>query len=252
MSTVLKASFPKIKIFDTRKAMGESAAAEVAVQIRNILKKRSEINMVFAAAPSQNEFLASLVKRDLPWKKINAFHMDEYVGLDQEAPQGFGNFLKVAIFSQQPFKSVNYLKGNEANPAVETERYTNLLKKYPIDIVCLGIGENGHLAFNDPPVADFEDPEQVKLVKLDEDCRSQQVNDGCFENISQVPTHALTLTIPALLSAPYLFCMVPGRRKANAVYNTMNKPISHAFPSTVLRTHPETVIFLDRESSSLL
>jgi glucosamine-6-phosphate deaminase len=252
MSTITNLANPKIEIFETRKIMSENAAAQVGLQIRNLLKNRSEINMVFAAAPSQNEFLSALITLDLPWEKINAFHMDEYVGLDKEAPQGFGNFLKESLFGLHQFKTVNYLNGNETDPSVETERYTGLLKNHPIDIVCLGIGENGHLAFNDPPVADFEDKQLVKLVELDEACRMQQVNDGCFVNISQVPTHALTLTIPALMAAPFLFCIVPGNRKAEAVYNTINKPISTAFPSTILRTHPNTVLFLDNESSSLL
>jgi len=252
MSTTLKLTLPNVKIFDSRAVMGESAAAEVALKINELLKIRPEINMIFAAAPSQNEFLAAFIKHDLPWEKINAFHMDEYIGLDQDAPQGFGNFLKSRLFGLRNFKTVNYLDGNENHSEVEIKRYSKLLEKYPVDIVCLGIGENGHLAFNDPPVADFEDKDLVKLVRLDEDCRNQQVNDGCFANIGQVPTQALTLTIPALLNAQYLFCIVPGYRKANAVYNTMNKPIRHAFPSTVLRTHPGAIIFLDLESSSLL
>ncbi|UKT66120.1 glucosamine-6-phosphate deaminase [Pedobacter mucosus] len=252
MSTITNSLYPKIEIFETRKMMGENAAEKVALKIIKVLESRSEINIVFAAAPSQDEFLAAFIKQNLPWEKINAFHMDEYVGLDKEAPQGFGNFLRDRIFGLHNFKSVHYLNGNEANPSIETERYTQLLKNHPVDMVCLGIGENGHLAFNDPPVADFEDKQAVKLVELDEACRQQQVNDGCFSDIEQVPTHALTLTIPSLINAKYLFCIVPGIRKAEAVFNTLDKPISHEFPSTILRNHDETIIFLDRESSSLL
>lgn len=252
MSISTELSNLKIEIFETRVLMGKNAAVQVGMQIRNLLKSRSEVNMIFAAAPSQDEFLSAFVQLDLPWGKINAFHMDEYAGLDKDAPQGFGNFLKDRIFSQQAFKSINYLNGNETNTSLEIARYARLLEDYPVDIICLGIGENGHLAFNDPPVANFEDKQLVKLVELDEACRRQQVNDGCFLSLDQVPTHALTLTIPTLLAARYLFCIVPGLRKADAVYNTLNKPISHAFPSTILRTHPETTIFLDLDSSSLL
>ena len=166
--------------------------------------------MIFAAAPSQNDVLLALTEdKSIDWTRVNAFHMDEYVGLPKDAPQGFGNFLSAHIFSLAPFKSVNYIDCTAENPEAECERYAELLKNNPTDIVVMGIGENGHIAFNDPWVADFNDEKWVKVVPLDEVCRNQQVNDGCFAHVDEVPTHALTLTVPTLVRAPWLFCIVP-------------------------------------------
>ncbi len=232
--------------------MGESAATAVVAKINALLKVQREVNIIFAAAPSQNEFLAAFITKDVEWNHINAFHMDEYIGLHPDAPQAFGNFLMDRIFSKLPFKSINYLNGNAADIDKECNRYQNLLTQYPPDIVCLGIGENGHLAFNDPPVADFNDPKLVKQVELDLACRQQQVNDGCFQSLEEVPTHALTLTIPSLLSATYLSVVVPGPAKAQAVYNTLNANIDELNPATILRTHTNTVLYLDKASSALI
>ncbi len=232
--------------------MGESAATAVAAKITALLKAQPEVNIIFAAAPSQNEFLVAFVTKDIQWNCINAFHMDEYIGLHADAPQAFGNFLKDRIFSKLPFKSINYLNGNATDVDKECTRYQNLLTQYPPDIVCLGIGENGHLAFNDPHVADFNDPKLVKQVKLDLACRQQQVNDGCFTTIDEVPSHALTLTIPALLSANYLSAVVPGPAKAQAVYNTLNAEVNELNPATILRTHHDVILYLDKASSALI
>jgi glucosamine-6-phosphate deaminase len=242
----------EVKIFNSRVLMGEQAASNVAQKINQLLAIQPKVNIIFAAAPSQNEFLAALTTQNIDWSRINAFHMDEYIGLSKDAPQGFGNFLKSRIFGLLPFKTINYLNGNAFDIKDECLRYQNLLNEYPTDIVCMGIGENGHLAFNDPPVADFNDPEMVKEVELEEMCRQQQVNDGCFETIDDVPTHALTLTIPALIKAPYLSLVVPGPSKSQAVYNTLNKPVNESHPSTILTTHPDAVLYLDMDSSNLL
>ena len=239
-----------VKIYETRKEMGEAAAERVAEKINELLAQKEEVNMIFAAAPSQNEVIETLIKKEIDWSRINAFHMDEYIGLGDDAPQSFGNFLKEKIFGRVPFKSVYYLNGNTPNPKEECERYAGLLKKYPADIVCMGIGENGHIAFNDPPVADFNDPELVKIVELDAECRQQQVNDGCFASFGAVPTHALTLTVPALMAGKYLYCVVPGELKAPAVYNTLNQEQSEKYPSTILRSHPNAILYLDKKSSS--
>lgn len=243
-----KADQLTVKIFADRKELGVAAAAMAAVTLRYLLAHKDEVNIIFAAAPSQQEFLDALkTAPGIAWHRVNAFHMDEYIGLPADAPQGFGNFLRKAIFDAVDFKSVNYLNG-----ASNEIRYAQLLQTYPPDMVCMGIGENGHLAFNDPPVADFNDPLQVKVVALDLACRQQQVNDGCFVQLEQVPTHAITLTIPAMMQAPYIYCMVPGPTKAVAVRNTIEQPLQHAFPSTVLRTHPGAILFLDTHSSELL
>lgn len=146
--------------------------------------------------------------------------MDEYIGLAADAPQGFGNFLRGRLFGRLPFGQVFYLDGQAADPQAECARYSALLAEYPVDIVCLGIGENGHIAFNDPHVARFDDPVRVKVVDLDDKCRRQQVHDGCFASLGQVPTHALTLTIPALTAASGMYCIVPAQTKARAVHDT--------------------------------
>lgn len=243
-----KADKLTVKIFADRKALGEAAATMAAATLRYLLAHKEDVNVIFAAAPSQQEFLAALkVAPGIAWNRVNAFHMDEYIGLPADAPQGFGNFLRKAIFDAVDFKAVNYING----PLNETG-YAQLLQASLPDIVCMGIGENGHLAFNDPPVADFNDPLLVKVVELDLACRQQQVNDGCFAQLENVPTHAVTLTIPAMMQAPYIYCMVPGPAKAEAVRNTMEQPLQHAFPSTILRTHPGAILFLDAQSSELL
>ena len=233
--------------------MGVAAAADVKAAILRALEGKETINMIFAAAPSQNEVLANLASdKEIPWGRVNAFHMDEYIGLDKDAPQGFGNFLREHIFGIAPFKSVNYIRIDAPGADAECERYSALLREYPVDIVVLGIGENGHIAFNDPPFADFEDEKLVKSVKLDEVCRNQQVNDGCFASISDVPTHALTLTVPALMSGKELYCIVPAATKAKAVYATLNGEITPSCPASVLRTHKNATLYLDPDSASLL
>jgi glucosamine-6-phosphate deaminase len=178
--------------------------------------------------------------------------MDEYIGLDPEAPQGFGNFLRDRIFAKVNFKSVNYLNGNAKDVEAECERYAALLEKYPADIVCMGIGENGHIAFNDPHVAFFNDTRLVKVVELDLKCRNQQVNDGCFSSINKVPTHALTLTIPALTAADYVFCMVPARTKSEAVYNTVMGEITEKCPASILKLHDRAVLYTDTDSARMI
>lgn len=243
----------QVKKYETRQIMGEKAAGDVAGAIVSLLKEREEISMIFAAALSQNEFLHSLLThKEIDFSRINAFHMDEYVGLDSEAPQGFGNFLRNAIFSRAPFKSIQYINGQAENPEEECLRYAALISAAHIDIVCMGIGENAHIAFNDPGEADFEDPKAVKLVRLDEACRNQQVHDGCFASLEQVPTTAITLTVPTLTKGEYLFCMVPAKSKAVAVKNSLEKEISETYPASILRKVPGSVLYLDRESSSLL
>ena len=242
-----------VEIYENRTLMGEAAARDIKAKIAELLEETQEINMIFAAAPSQNDVLKSLVEdKEIEWNRVIAYHMDEYIGLDKDAPQGFGNFLKDHIFGLVPFKSVNYIDITATDPEKEAERYGKLLEENPTDIVIMGIGENGHIAFNDPPVADFKDKKTVKPVKLDEVCRQQQVNDGCFESIDKVPTHAMTLTVPTLVRAPYLFCIVPAPTKAKAVYETLNGSIDEHCPASVLRTHDNAKLYLDDQSSKLL
>lgn len=242
-----------VKTYSTREELGSAAACEAGNKIKELQRTQQFINIIFAAAPSQNEFLANLICQEgIEWERINAFHMDEYIGLVPTAPQAFGNFLKESIFERKPFRSVNYLNGQCESKEIECFRYGQLLAANPADIVCMGIGENGHIAFNDPHVADFEDKAIVKVVELDGPCRQQQVNDGCFTSFEQVPSHALTVTIPVLLNASYIFCMVPGSKKAQAVVNTIEQKISERYPSTILRNHQSAQLYIDTQSAGLL
>lgn len=245
----------KVRIFETRSQMGADAAKAVSEKINELLKNKEYLNIVFAAAPSQNEFLSFLKEQDVDWSRIKAFHMDEYVGLDKDAPQLFGNYLREKLFGQVPFREVYYLGGDKDKLEQECQRYTSLLEKYPTDIVILGIGENTHLAFNDPHVADFNDQKTVKIVDLDEKNRQQQVDPDdhiCFNKIEEVPTHAITLTIPALFKADYAYAVVPGKNKADAIFHTLNEEIQEHYPSTLLRKHPNAVLYIDKDSASKL
>ena len=238
-----------ILVFESRAALGKAAAKMAAEKIIQLLQSKPVINIIFAAAPSQNEFLDALIdEQGIEWQKINAFHMDEYLGLSPTAPELFSSFLKKKIFNRVPFASVNCINANLVNYEAECKRYAQLLADNPVDIVCMGIGENTHIAFNDPHVANFNDPEKVKLVQLDLACRQQQVNDGCFDTLNDVPEYALTLTIPALMSAAHVVCMVPGVNKAQAVKYTLEEPVSEHYPSTILKTHNDAVLFVDADS----
>ncbi|WP_288359650.1 glucosamine-6-phosphate deaminase [uncultured Bacteroides sp.] len=248
----LKKDNLRIRICDSRCTLGMDAAQTATQVINQLLTHKKEINILFAAAPSQNEFLAVLQKQDLPWHRIHALHMDEYVGLKPDAPQRFGNFLKEHIFDSVPFQSVNYLFREGATPEEICNTYERILQEHPLDIIFMGIGENGHIAFNDPHVARFDDPQSVKIVSLDEVCRMQQVHDGCFSHIDEVPRQAVTVTIPVMLKASYIFCMVPGKPKAKAVKNTLYGPISTECPASILRTHPHATLYCDLDSASLL
>lgn len=243
----------QVKIFDTRAEMGRVAAADFAAAVKELLQTKDTIRIIFAAAPSQDDFLAAAVAdKSIDFSRVDAFHMDEYIGLDKDAPQGFGNFLRDRIFAKRTFHSVHYLDGQNPDSEAACESYAAMLNEKPIDIVCMGIGENGHIAFNDPPVADFNDPKTVKIVKLDEVCRMQQVHDGCFRSIDEVPTHALSLTVPALMAAKYRFCVVPAPTKANAAKAMLNDAIDEHCPCTILRRTPGSILYLDADSSALL
>lgn len=242
-----------IKKYATRQEMGAAAAADAEKVIAQIIREKGCVNMIFAAAPSQNEMLQNLLNSNcIDWSKVNAMHMDEYVGLPEGSAQSFGAYLNDHIFSNKNFKSVHYIRGAAEDPQAECARYTEILRQHPVDVVCLGIGENGHIAFNDPWVAEFQDEKAVKVVQLDEMCRNQQVNDGCFPAIDDVPTHAITLTIPSLLAAKHLFCVVPAATKAEAVKNTVYGPITEACPASIMRTHGAACLYCDADSGKHL
>ena len=242
----------KVEIYESRKAMGDAAAKDAVEALKEVIAEKGSVNVIFAAAPSQNEFLAALAKSDVDWTKVHGYHMDEYIGLDAAAPQGFGNFLRRGIFDLVPFASVDYLNGGAEDIEAERLRYSKILADNPVDIVFMGIGENGHIAFNDPAVAHFDDQNLVNIVALDERCRNQQVHDGCFEKIEQVPTHALTLTVPALFRAKKLFCMVPAATKAEAVGKTVLGEVREMVPATIMRMHKNATLYVDPDSGKEL
>lgn len=243
-----------VNIFETRKEMGSSAADDIAIALKKVFSQKQEANVIFAAAPSQNDTLEALCKKtDIDWNRVNAFHMDEYIGLPKNSTALFAQYLKDHVFNILPFKSVNLLVDNGNTAEEMIANYKELLKNHKPDIVVLGIGENGHIAFNDPDVADFNDPEILKVVNLDEKCRNQQVHDGCFASSEQVPTQAITLTVPTLVSADYLFCSVPGTTKADAVHElvTTDKIDEHC-PATAMRHHKNAHLYCDKDSAKEL
>ena len=237
-----------VKSFPTRQEMGAVAAEEIAAELRTRLAVQDRVRMVFAAAPSQSDVLASLVAAEgVDWTRVVAFHMDEYIGLAPDDPARFGNWLGRYIFDLLPFAEVHrVLPGDDAEATARD--YAALLDEAPIDVIQLGIGVNGHIAFNDPPVADFNDPLDVKVVELDDVCRQQQVDDDCFATLADVPLRAITLTIPRLLRAGKLFCMVPSRVKRNAVRDALEGPLSTDCPASILRQLDNCTLYLDPES----
>ena len=239
----------RIVITDTRDEMGAAAASDAAEYMRAQIAKLGGISAIFAAAPSQNEVLEHVSREDIDWSKVTAYHMDEYVGLAPDAPQRFARYLDEHIFSKVNFGKVNYLAGDDGklNPV-----YSDMFTHNRADICFMGIGENGHIAFNDPPVADLFDDNFAKEVKLDDVCRMQQVHDGCFPTFDDVPEMALTLTVTQLASAAYRFCVVPAPTKAEAVRRTVNDPIGEACPATVMRELDGTTMYLDPDSAALL
>ncbi len=242
-----------VYIYDTRAAMGAAAAAVIAAEIRGLIESRGKAVVIFASAPSQNEFLAALVEAPgIDWSRVTGYHLDEYLGMDDQAPQSFRRFLIDRLVSKVPIGEFHGLRGDAEDGAAESLRYADLLAKNPPDFAVLGIGENGHLAFIDPPFCDFNDPQPVKVVELDEVCRTQQVNEGAFATIDDVPKEALSLTIPTVMGLPRLFAIVPGPAKRNAIKSTIEGPIATTCPASILRQHPDAHLFIDRDSASLL
>jgi glucosamine-6-phosphate deaminase len=236
-----------VYVYESRPKMGQAAAAVIAAEIRRAIQERGRANVILASAPSQNEFLASLTEApDIDWSRVTAFHLDEYLGMNDQAPQSFRKFLIDRLVNKVPLGQFHGLRGDAPDGSIaEAKRYAKLLEENPPDFAVLGIGENGHLAFIDPPFCDFNDPEVVKVVQLDEICRNQQVNDGAFASLDEVPRDALSLTIPALMARPKLFAIAPGPAKRQAIKNTVEGPVSTSCPASILRTHPNAHLFID-------
>jgi glucosamine-6-phosphate deaminase len=251
--TNLTAGSLHVRIFSTRAEMGRAAGEQAASAIAAAVAARGKARVILASAPSQNETLATLIASPaVDWGRVTIFHMDEYLGLAADHPQTFRAYQRAHVLSRVKPAAFHGIAGESADAAAECARYAALLAEAPMDVCCLGIGENGHLAFNDPPVADFADSALVKVVELDPECRQQQVNDGCFPTLDAVPRQAITLTIPALVGARTLVCSVPGPRKAVAVKGTVRGEISTACPATILRRHADATLYLDAASAGEL
>jgi glucosamine-6-phosphate deaminase len=232
-------------------AMAHAAVEEATQAIAAAVKARGEANVMFASGNSQLAFLAELTTvPDLAWDRVRAFHMDEYVGIPADHPASFRRYMHERIASRVSLRGFEYLEGDRPDPEREADRYAQLLHEHPLDLCCAGIGENGHLAFNDPPVADFSDAKAVKVVALDDASRRQQVGEGHFAALGDVPTNAITVTIPALLAARRVFVIVPEARKAPAVAAALTGPITTRCPASFLRNQAHATLFLDPASAA--
>ncbi|HEY53993.1 MAG TPA: glucosamine-6-phosphate deaminase [Caldilineae bacterium] len=239
-----------VRIYPENDAMGKAAAESAAAIIRRAVVERGIANIILASANSQLSFLHALREiPDIPWAAVNVFHMDEYLNLPPGHQAGFSLFLRQHLLEHVPFGTFFPVPGHAADAEIACRGYESLLRAHQIDLCCLGIGENGHVAFNEPPVADFDDPLWVKVVPLDEASRRQQVGEGHYPSLNEVPTHAITLTIPALRAAREMLCIVPEERKAQAVRETLLGPISTSCPASILRQTPHATLFLDYEAA---
>lgn len=242
-----------IHIYETKEALGREAARQAAEFLQRAIQKQGKARVLFSAANSQLDMIANLTSLSgIDWSAVEAFHIDEYVGLPTWHPASFGGWMKREVVDKVSPGKVHYLAGDAQELEKECRRYADLLSQAPIDISFLGIGENGHIGFNDPHTANFSDPQTVKVVTLDERCRLQQVGEGHWPNLSSVPSGGITITCPALVNAAHIIGCVPGPQKAEAVRNALEGPISTACPASLMRTHPNATLYLDVPSASLL
>jgi glucosamine-6-phosphate deaminase len=241
----------RVRVEPTSRALGAAAALDAAVALREAIDAHGFAHAMFATGNSQFDFLDALVRDDtVDWSRVVGFHMDEYVGITADHPASFRRYLRERLVERVPIPAFHFIEGDASDASAECDRYAALLREHPLDLCCLGIGENGHLAFNDPPVADFDDPLDVKVVELDDACRRQQVGEGHFPDIDAVPTRAITVTIPALLRASTVLAIVPEARKAEPVRRALEGPIDTTCPASILRTRTNATLYLDAESSA--
>lgn len=238
----------EIIISDTKYELGEKAAELGAVLIQKAIQEKGEANIIVATGASQFEMLAELVKKKIDWHLVTAFHLDEYIGVSDTHPASFRKYLKERFVDLVPVKEFIYVNG-DVDPYKECNRLGELISKHPIDLAFVGIGENGHLAFNDPP-ADFEIEEPYIVVNLDENCRRQQMGEGWFKSLEEVPKKAISMSIKQVMKSKAIISSTPDRRKANAVYETVNCDISPLHPATIMREHDSAFVFLDKDSAS--
>jgi glucosamine-6-phosphate deaminase len=242
-----------VRVYPGQDALAEDAARMAAAQLRAAIARRRRASMILATGNSQLVFLDHLIAQPgIDWPAIELFHLDEYLGLPAGHPAGFRHYLRERVGKRIQSRAFHFLEGDALEPAAECDRYTALLRAHPIDLCLLGIGDNGHLAFNDPPVADFADSRAVKLVKLDDRSRQQQVDQGHFPALAAVPQFAMTLTIPTICAAEKILCLAPGKHKAAIVRETLVDPVRPACPASILRRQAQAVLFLDEASARLL
>jgi len=250
-SLFLGLSRVNIRIFDNKRELGQAAADDAASIIQQAIADREAAYVIAATGASQFEFLDALVKKKIDWSKVVFFHLDEYVDLPEAHPASFRRYLKERIINQVQPRLFHLINGEADNVQEECRRVGELLSRQTIDVAFVGIGENGHLAFNDPP-ADFETNESYLVVDLDDACRQQQVGEGWFRSIEEVPTQAISMSIKQILKSRNILCIVPDQRKAEAVKASVESEVSPMRPASVLQNHPSVTLYLDRESSSLL
>jgi glucosamine-6-phosphate deaminase len=242
-----------IRSYDRADELAADAAKITQSYLQYLLARQDTATVVLATGNSQIKFLANLIRLGgIDWSRIVFFHLDEYLGIDANHPASFRRYLHEQVEEKVNPAAFHYIEGDTMQPLAECDRYTKLLLSQPIDLCCLGLGGNGHLAFNEPPVADFHDPQYIKLVKLEFSTRQQQVNQGYFTEISDVPKYAFTLTIPAICLAKQIFCFAPGKHKSTAVQQMLKGAIAPSCPATILRTQAQATLFLDADSAKLL
>lgn len=242
----------KIRIENDPVKLGLAAGSEAGRLIREAIRQRGGANIILATGTSQFQTLKQLIaEKDIDWSKVTMFHLDEYINLPDTHPASFRKYLKERFLAQVPPLKAAHLVNGEADPEAECVWLGDLITQHPIDVALVGIGENGHLAFNDPP-ADFDTEEPYIIVELDEDCRRQQFGEGWFKSIDDVPRKAISMSIRQILKSNHIICSVPDARKAQAVKNSVEQPVSNLFPASILQTHEHCTLYLDRDSAGLL
>lgn len=240
----------RVEVYGSSEDIGEAAAGLAERCLASAIAARGQANLMLASAVSQLSFLEALARREIEWARVTVFHLDEYTELPEHHPASFRRFLREHILDAVRPGCVHLMRGDADDVEKEVERYESLLRSHPLDVACIGIGENGHIAFNDPPVADFDDPRLVKEVELDDACRRQQVHDGWFSSFEETPRRALTLTVPAIMNSRVISCVVPGERKADAVHDALNGPVATGCPASILRRHGNATLLLDPASAA--
>ena len=241
----------KITVADDPKELGRLAGHAAAQLIKKTIAENGRANIILATGTSQFETLMQLIQQDVDWSKVTMFHLDEYIGLPESSPASFRKYLKERFLSKVPALKEYHLVNGEGDPAAECDRLGEIIKQKPVDVALVGIGENGHLGFNDPP-ADFDTEQAFIVVGLDEDCRKQQLGEGWFGSLEDVPRQAITMSIKQILKSKHIICSVPDSRKAVAVKNSLEAPVSNLHPASILQSHADCVCFLDKASSALL